>query len=402
MAGPLTGIRVLDLTVAMAGPMCTQRLGEMGAQVIKVEAPGGGDLARGATMAGITKFGDAVCFITLNRNKRSLVLNLKSDEGRAVLHRLVTTADVLVQNYRPRVAKKLAIDYETLKELNPRLVYASINGYGEDGIMKDRPGQDLLLQSFAGLTLNGGTRDDLPHASPVYMVDVTASHVATEGVLAALVARGTTGRGQEIKVSMLAAIMEMQCQEITCFFEAASPAARGRKPQVSIYQEPPYGIYECAEGHLAIAQADLNVLADVLRLPELKEHKTRRPPQSNPDAVADWRDDIYEIIAARLRTASARHWDEALSAVGVWCGVVNDYKTFLSHPQTQPHLTRISHPLGGDYRTVAPAATFSDNPNPRLVTAPLYGADSEQILREHGFSPGEIAELARQGTIVIR
>src|SRR5215469_15797050 len=159
MAGPLTGIRVLDLTVAMAGPMCTQRLGEMGAQVIKVEAPGGGDLARGATMAGITKFGDAVCFITLNRNKRSLVLNLKSDEGRAVLHRLVASADVLVQNYRPRVAKKLAIDYETLKELNPRLVYASVSGYGGDGVMKGRPWEGLLLQSFTGVTLNGGARD---------------------------------------------------------------------------------------------------------------------------------------------------------------------------------------------------------------------------------------------------
>ena len=401
-AGPLAGIRVLDLTVAMAGPMCTQRLGEMGAQVIKVEAPGGGDLARGATMAGITKFGDAVCFVTLNRNKRSLVLNLKSDEGRAVLHRLVATADVLVQNYRPRVARKLAIDYGTLKELNPRLVYASINGYGEDGIMKERPGQDLLLQSFTGLTLNGGTREGLPQASPLYMVDVTASHVATEGVLAALVARATTGRGQEIKVSMLAAIMEMQCQEITCFFEGDSPATRGRMPQVSIYQEPPYGIYECTDGHLAIAQADLNVLADVLGLPELKEWKARRPAQANPDAVAQWRDDIYEIIAARLKTASARHWDEALSAVGVWCGVVNDYKTFLSHPQTQPHLTTMSHPRGGDYRTVAPSVSFSDNPNPNLVTAPLYGADSERILREHGFTPEEIAELGRQGTIVIR
>lgn len=401
-AGPLAGIRVLDLTVAMAGPMCTQRLGEMGAHVVKVEAPGGGDLARGAIMAGITKFGDAVCFVTLNRNKRSLVLNLKSDEGRAVLHRLVAAADVVVQNYRPRVARKLAIDYGTLKELNPRLIYASINGYGEDGIMKDRPGQDLLLQSFTGLTLNGGAQDGLPQASPLYMVDVTASHAATEGVLAALVARGATGRGQEIKVSMLGAIMEMQCQEITCFFEADSPATRGRMPQVSIYQEPPYGIYQCADGYLAIAQADLNLLADLIGRPELKDLKALRPAQADRDAVAAWRDEIYAIIAARLRAEPTGYWDDVLSSAGVWCGVVNDYETFLSHPQAQPYLTTMSHPLGGDYRTVAPAVSFSDNPNPNLVTAPLYGADSEQVLREHGFSTEEIAELASQGTIVVR
>ena len=145
--GPLTGLKVLDLTIALAGPMCTQRMGEMGADVIKIEAPGGGDFSRYSTMAGVTKFGDATTFVTLNRNKRSLILDLKSDAGRAVLYRMVRDADVLVQNFRPRVAVKLGIDYATLSAINPRLVYGSISGYGEDGPMKDRPGQDLLVQS---------------------------------------------------------------------------------------------------------------------------------------------------------------------------------------------------------------------------------------------------------------
>src|SRR5690606_2509631 len=197
--GPLAGLRVLDLTIALAGPMCSQRLGEMGANIIKIEAPGGGDFSRYSTMAGITKFGDATTFVTLNRNKRSLILDLKAEAGREALYRMVRDADVLIQNFRPRVAGRLGIDYATLSAINPRLVYGSISGYGEDGPLKDRPGQDLLLQSFAGLTLNGGRASELPHPSPLYMVDVSASHLLTEGVLAALVARGVTGRGQEIK-----------------------------------------------------------------------------------------------------------------------------------------------------------------------------------------------------------
>ncbi len=164
--GPLDGLKVLDLTIAMAGPMCTQRLGEMGAEIVKIEAPGGGDFSRHAPMAGVTRFGDAVCFVTLNRMKRSLVLNLKSDEGRAILYRMVAGADVLVQNYRPHVAEKLGIDYATLSAINPRLVVGAITGYGWEGPMKDRPGQDLLLQCFTGLTFNGGVAGGLPAASP--------------------------------------------------------------------------------------------------------------------------------------------------------------------------------------------------------------------------------------------
>lgn len=397
---PLDGIRVLDLTIAMAGPLCTQRLGEMGADVIKIEAPGGGDFSRHAPMAGVTKFGDAICFMTLNQNKRSLVLNLKSDKGRAALYRLVKDADVLVQNFRPRVAGKLGIDYQTLKELNPRLVYGSISGYGDEGPMKDRPGQDLLLQSFTGLTMNGGSADGLPHPSPLYMVDVTASHMMCEGVLAALVARGRTGEGQEIKVNMMGAIMEMQCQEITSFLEADAPPLRSATPQVSVYQEPPYGVYKCSEGYLAIAQADLDVLAQELGMPELSDLKKNRPAQSDNGAVARWRDEIYVLLSTKLAGKTAKYWDDLLAGLGVWCVVVNDYAAFLDHPQARKHLTKLEHPIGGDYIAVAPGIWFSDDPDPKLTPAPLYGADTETILREVGFSAEEVAAFAESGAAV--
>lgn len=396
---PLAGLRVLDLTIAMAGPLCTQRLGEMGAGITKIEAPGGGDFSRHSPMAGITKFGDAVCYVTLNQNKRSLVLDLKSPEGRKTLYRMVAKADVLVQNFRPKVAGKLGIDYKTLSAINPRLVYGSISGFGDQGPMKDRPGQDLLLQSFTGLTLNGGRSGDLPQASPLYMVDVAASHMACEGVLAALVARSITGKGQEVKVSMLAAIMEMQCQEITSYLAAEEPPVRGTSPQVSIYQEPPYGIYKCSEGFLAIAQADLDLLADTLDLPEIKALNASRPATARGAAVAVWRDAIYNAIADRLTSDAAVYWDGLLDLRGIWCAVVNNYDTFLNHAQTRGRLVDVKHPVGGAYKSVAPAIWFSDDPSPRRSPAPLYGADSQAVLESYGFGEGEIAALNQIGAI---
>lgn len=398
--GPLTGLKVLDLTIALAGPMCTQRMGEMGADVIKIEAPGGGDFSRYSTMAGVTKFGDATTFITLNRNKRSLVLDLKSDAGREVLYRMVADADVLVQNFRPRVATKLAIDYATLSAINPRLVYGSISGYGDDGPMKDRPGQDLLVQSFTGLTMNAGRASGLPHPSPLYMVDVSASHLLTEGVLAALVARGVTGRGQEVKVSMVSAIMEMQIQELTSFMATEAPPTRSESPQVSIWMEPPYGIYICKGGHLALAQTDLNLLADVIGVPVLKQLKASRPKQTDSAALMRWRDDIYEAVAARLAQDSVEHWDTLLTEHGIWCGVVNDYAKFLAHPQTQRYLATMTHSKGGEYRTVAPAIRFSGNPDPDLRGSPRYGEHSREVLLDAGFAAAEVDKLIADGVAV--
>jgi crotonobetainyl-CoA:carnitine CoA-transferase CaiB-like acyl-CoA transferase len=398
--GPLSGLKVLDLTIALAGPMCTQRMGEMGADIIKIEAPGGGDFSRYSTMAGITKFGDATTFVTLNRNKRSLILDLKSDGGRAVLYRMVKDADVVVQNFRPRVASKLGIDYATLSAINPRLVYGSISGYGEDGPLKDRPGQDLLLQSFTGLTLNAGRATELPHPSPLYMVDVSASHLLTEGVLAALVARSTTGRGQEIKVTMVSAIMEMQIQELTAFMSTEAPPTRSESPHASIWMEPPYGIYECTDGHLALAQVDLDVLADVIDVPGLKELKTSRPQQSESNRLMQWRDDIYDAVAERLRTNTVAHWDELLTENGLWCGAVNDYGRFLAHPQTQRYLTTMTHKKGGEYRTVAPAIRFSEQPVPSLRGSPAYGEHSREVLLEAGYTAAEVDRLLGENVAV--
>jgi crotonobetainyl-CoA:carnitine CoA-transferase CaiB-like acyl-CoA transferase len=191
----------------------------------------------------------------------------------------------------------------------------SISGYGEEGPLKDRPGQDLPVQSFTGLTMNAGRASALPHLSPLYMVDVSASHLLTEGVLAALVARSVTRLGQEIKVSMVSAIMEMQIQELTSHKSTDAPPTRSAS---LIWMEPPYGIYPCKNGdHVAMAQTDLERLAEVIAVPVLAQLKTSRPAQADSVALMQWRDDIYNAVASRLLDETAQHWDLLLTEHGI-------------------------------------------------------------------------------------
>jgi crotonobetainyl-CoA:carnitine CoA-transferase CaiB-like acyl-CoA transferase len=194
--------------------------------------------------------------------------------------------------------------------------------------------------------------------------------------------------------------MEMQCQEVTSYFAAEAPPQRGAAPQVSIYMEPPYGIYNCASGYLAIAQADLAVLGPALGLPELADLKLARPRQADTPALTAWRDRIVALIAGRLTDRSASDWDNVLAPLGIWCQVVNDYAAFLDHPQAATALVEMDHPAAGRYRTVAPGIRFSGQATPPLTTAPAYGADSRAILAEAGLAPAEIESLVHAGTVV--
>jgi len=200
---------------------------------------------------------------------------------------------------------------------------------------------------------------------------------------------------------MVSAIMEMQIQELTSFMSTEAPPTRSESPQVSIWMEPPYGIYTCSDGgHLAMAQTDLDVLADVIDVPVLKTLKASRPSQSDSKALMRWRDDIYDAAQARFAENTAAHWDTLLTEHGIWCGVVNDYARFLAHEQTQRYLTTMTHSKGGEYRTVAPAIRFSGNPSPVLRGSPRYGEHTREALRDAGFSAAEIDKLIADGVAV--
>ncbi len=226
----LEGYRVLDCSIAMAGPFAAQRLGDLGADVIKVE-PVTGEWQRHVSAGGATGNRINVSFLSLNRNKRSLAVDLKHEEGKAALYDLVRTADVFLQNYRPGVAQRLGVDYQSLSAINPKLVYVSISGYGEDGPYKLRPGQDLLLQAMSGAMLSTGREGEPPSPAGQYLVDAVTASTAFEGVIAALLHRERTGEGQLVQVNMLDAIVALQMQELSVFTVAGKPQQRSAEPR---------------------------------------------------------------------------------------------------------------------------------------------------------------------------
>ncbi|MFG1704367.1 CoA transferase [Nonomuraea sp. M3C6] len=239
--GVLDGYRVVDLSIAMAGPLAAMRLGDLGADVVKVE-PVTGEWQRHTPAGGATGNRVNASFLSLNRNKRSLAVNLKSDEGREIVHRLAATADVFLQNYRPGVAERLGMDYDTISGLNPGIVYVSMSGYGETGPYTSRPGQDLLLQAMSGAMLSTGREGDPPAPAGTYAIDAITAYSAFEGALAALLHRERTGEGQRVSVNMLDAAIAVQMQELSIFTVGGVPQRRGREPHGHTYIRAPYGV----------------------------------------------------------------------------------------------------------------------------------------------------------------
>lgn len=261
--GVLSGYRVLDCSIAMAGPFAAQRLGDLGADVVKVE-PTTGEWQRHVAAGGAEGNRVNVSFLSLNRNKRSLAVDLKSPDGKQVLLDLVKTADVFLQNYRPGVAKRLGVDYESLSKINPKLIYVSISGYGEDGPYVHRPGQDLVLQGMSGAMLSAGREGEPPTAAGQYLVDAITAYTAFEGALAALLHRERTGEGQLVQVSMLDAITTIQMQELSVFTVGGKPQTRSAEPHAHVYIRAPYGAFATSDGFIIVAFPKLKTLGEVI------------------------------------------------------------------------------------------------------------------------------------------
>ena len=330
MAKPLDGLLVLDFSLFLAGPLCALRLADLGARVIKIERPDGGDLCRQLYISDQRLDGDSTLFHAINRNKESFAANLKDDGDREAVRRLIARADVMLTNFRPGVMKRLGFDFDAVHELNPRLVYGSISGYGDAGPWKDRPGQDLLAQALSGLTwLTGnGAAEGEPPAAPVPMglavADMFAGHFLAQGVLALLVRRGMTGEGGLVETSLLEALLDFQFEVLTTHLNDG-----GRVPQRSslgnghAYLAAPYGIYPTADGWLAIAMNPLPRLAELLDLPALAGFDTSE--------AFTRRDEIKRVLAAHLATQTTEHWLSKLEPADVWCAPVLDWPTLTSH-----------------------------------------------------------------------
>jgi crotonobetainyl-CoA:carnitine CoA-transferase CaiB-like acyl-CoA transferase len=383
----LSGYRVLDCTIAMAGPFAAQRLGDLGADVIKIEPPTG-EWQRHVSAGGARGNRINVSFLSLNRNKRSLAIDLKKAEGRAVLLDLVRNADVFLQNYRPGVAERLGVDYETLRAINPRLVYVSMSGYGESGPYRDRPGQDLLLQAMSGAMLSSGRDGDPPLPAGQYLVDAVTAYTAFEGALAALLHRERTGEGQLVKVNMLDAIVTMQMQELSVFTVGALPQRRTEEPHAHVYIRAPYGVFATKDKFVALAFPPLKKLAAAIEAPELADMD---------DEVDTFRrrDEIFAIVRDRLRTRTTEEWLRVFAAVDIWAGPVFGYADLVDDPQIVQNGTFVEyeHPTEGRVKTPGFAIEFSRTPSTVARGAPLAGQHSREVLRELGLDDKRIDDL---------
>ena len=391
--GILSGYRVIDLSIAMAGPLAAMRFGDLGADVIKVE-PVTGEWQRHTSAGGATGKQVNASFLSLNRNKRSLAVDLKSAEGREIVLALAQQSDVFLQNYRNGVAERLGMDYESIRRVRPDIVYVSISGYGESGPYAGRPGQDMLLQAMSGAMFSVGRASDPPAPAGTFTVDAITAYSAFEGALAALLHRERTGEGQLVTVNMLDSAIAVQAQELSIFTVGGIPQHRGTEPHGHAYIRAPYGTFATADGYLALAFPSLAQLAEALDIPQLADM------DDEVDGHAR-RDEISALVRARLPERGTDEWLAIFTQRNIWAGPVYTYADVVNDPQVQHNRSLVSydHPTEGRVTTPGFPYQFSATPAEVYRGAPLTGEHTREILAELGWDDESVNELAERGVV---
>ena len=376
---PLEGILVLEFAQFLSGPLCGLRLADLGATVVKIERPGTGDTGRSLYLAKPSTSENNVLFQAINRNKQSFAADLKSDQDRATLMKLIAKADVIIQNFRPGVMERLGFGYEALKAVNERLVYASISGFGEDGPWVKLPGQDLLAQARSGLMYLNGFKDSPPMPVGVSIADILAGLNLTQGILAALVGRGRTGKGAKVDTSLLESLLDFQFELLTHYFnEGENPPVRGRSNIANAFLGAPYGVYRTKDSYMAIAMAKLSLLADLLNVPKLAAY-------DDPDRCFDERDTVVQILAAALEKETTDHWLSILQPADVWCAEIMDWPTLLETEGVK-RLEMFQELAGVGLRTTRPAIRIDDALLSSERPAPEVGEHTQSIMDAYGLA----------------
>jgi len=322
---PLEGVVVLDFSQFLAGPVAAMRLADLGARVIKIERPGTGDIGRTLAFAGRSADGDTVSFHAMNRNKEGITADLKDPADLERVRHLVARADVIIQNFRPGVMERIGLDYAGVRELNPRIVYASATGFGETGPWKDRPGQDLLAQSISGMPWLNGSRDDGPVPVGLSIADhLTSCHLA-QGVTALLYRRERTGEGGLVQTSLLESMLDLEFELLSTHLNDASVTVERHGPHSGhAFLPAPYGTYPTSDGHIALAMNPIPKLGGLLGIAELAD-------LDDPEEWWRRQEEIEDLLAAHLATGTTDHWLEVLDAGDVWCAPVLTLEQLVAH-----------------------------------------------------------------------
>src|SRR5580765_4621522 len=384
----LDGIRVIDLTQVMAGPYCCMLLGDMGADVIKVEPPGG-EASRHVAFE--IAPGVSGPFLAVNRNKRGLTLDLKRPEAVAVLTRLAATADVLVENYRPGVARRLGIDYETLRQINPRLVYCSISGFGQTGPYADRGGYDLIAQGMSGIMSATGSEGGAPVKVGVPITDLGAGLFAVFGILCAVRARHVTGRGQLVDTSLFEAGLALSAWEATEYwFTGQIPRGLGTAHRLNA----PYQAFRASDGHFTVGAANNNLFPRFCALLGL-DHLVKDPRFDNVANRLQHRAALEPLIEAVTIRHPRAHWLAKCEEAGVPAGPIYSVPEALDDPHARARgmVQELTHPQAGRVKGLGNPVKMSKTPPVMAKAAPTLGEDTDAILRELGFDEPEISRL---------
>lgn len=389
--GPLQGVTVVDFSQAAAGPFCTQHLGDLGADIIKVEPPEG-DMIRGwndEEWAGLGTY-----FMGLNRNKRSVCLDLKSQVGRAVAEKLCARADVVVENYRPGTMARLGLSYDDLRKANPRLIYVAISAFGESGPLKDAPGMDIVLQAFGGIMGITGSEDSEPVKVGSPVADLATGYAAAMATLGALYAREVRGHGQRVSLSMLNVVVSLLSNHTTGHLLHGTPVNRHGSAHPQLV---PYQAFETMSGeYIVIGILNERFWGKFCEATELAAVHEDPRFASNRERVRNRRA-LLDIIIPLIRSRPISEWEEIFEAHDVPYTRVNSFESLFSHPQVGAAgvVQHIEHPMMGDVPVIAQPAHYSEDSVSYRLAPPILGEHTIEVLNQFGIEPELLAELAK-------
>lgn len=375
---PLEDILIVDLSQFLSAPSATLRLADLGARVIKVERPTG-DICRKLYVSNVSMNEESSLFMSINRNKESFQADLKNEVEKQRVLKLIEKADVLVHNFRPGVIDRLGLDYETIKKINPEIVYGNISGYGDEGPWKSKPGQDLLAQSLSGLTWLNGNEGSGPTPVGIAIADILSGSHLVQGILAALIKKGKTGIGSKVSISMLESIIDFQFESITTFYhDGGEPTVRPKSNSAHAYLGAPYGVYKTQDGYLALAMGPIPFIGELISCTELADYQ-------EPAIWFTKRDKIKTILANKLSTNTTEHWLSILEPADIWCANVMDWETLFKQDGFK-ELDMIQEVIMGDgyrYKTTRCPIKIDGEYFTSSIGSPKLGEHSMQIISDY-------------------